>query len=314
VTSAPTGQHQTPVAHAILTSLQQQMPFLHKAALESDPHSFDERLAVLETTGRRLQFIFDDDRLWIDGVVKSYIHLSIEFLRLQQQLEKTGRYLLSSEHEAAEQVYHNEDVFGAYYLPGLLLTEALWPNHFKLNHAFKTAFLSQLPASPSVLEVGVGTGYHLSQLLTTHERVNYEGIDISQFAIDFCKTFAAPDLDARSSVDFQLASITGDYRPPAAKLDGIIMGEVLEHIETPGQVLEDLRELADGQTKMFITTVVFAANIDHIFMFEKVNDIRKLVMASGWRIENDWPLPIYPTDTPDMVKRPMNYGALLSKA
>jgi len=314
VTTAPTGQHQTSIAQAILSSLQQQMPFLHKAALDSDPHSFEERLAVLETIGRRLQFIFDEDRLWIDGVVKSYIHLSIEFLRLQQLLEKTGRYLLSSEREAAERVYHNEDVFGAYYLPGLLLTEALWPNHFKLNLSFKTAFLSHLPKSPSVLEIGVGTGYHLSQLLTAHERVTYEGIDISQFAIDFCEAFAAPDLDAGSSVDFQLASITGDYRPPAAKLDGIIMGEVLEHIETPRQVLEDLRELAGDNTKMFITTVVFAANIDHIFMFEKVDDIRRLITASGWQIDNDWPLPIYPTDTPDMAKRPMNYGALLSKA
>ena len=73
--------------------------------------------------------------------VDNYAFLSFEFLKLQKMLEQTGRYLLSNEKDALTQVYLNEEVFSKYYLEGLLLSEALWPNHYLINRFFHKSFI-----------------------------------------------------------------------------------------------------------------------------------------------------------------------------
>ncbi|MEQ8667437.1 MAG: class I SAM-dependent methyltransferase [Rhodospirillales bacterium] len=294
----------------MLDELALQMPFLHRATCDAKSVPIAQRLSALQSIGERLSQIYDGDD-WIRESVRSYVYLSLEFLRLQRELEKTGAYLMSTEAETAQHVYDNADVFGGYYLPGLLLTEALWPNHFVLNTAFLNRFVEGLPPNPAILEVGVGTGYHLSQLLDRRESARYVGLDISEYAIDFCRRYAGVDHASSSSATFRLESITGDCALPEKSFDGIVIGEVLEHIETPFDVMVDLRRAAKPGATLFMTTVAFAANIDHIYMFESVEEIRDLVQQSGWTIEADWPLPVYPQDTPDMARRPMNYGAVL---
>jgi SAM-dependent methyltransferase len=303
-----------PTAKFVLDELGKQMLFLLKATREAPCSPLDKRLDSLELIASRLSSLYGNNQQWVPQVVRSYVMLSLEFLNLQRRLEESGRYLLSSEREALEQVYQNKDVFGAYYLSGLLLSEALWPNHHKLGCAFTDSFLTLLSSKSKVLEVGVGTGFHLYHLKNRRPDIAYEGVDISDYAIEFARKFAFGDKE-------RLPGNYSFYRQDATKgldcrdetYDAVILGEVLEHVEDPESLLKEMARVARKISPMFITTVVFAANIDHIYLFEKADDIRKLFTKTPWDVEREWVLPIYPEDTPEMEKRPMNYGAILRK-
>ena len=297
-------------AQLILDELGRQMPFLLRATTDSMPPLAD-RKTVLESIALRLVRLYGEPAEWLEKTVRGYVMLSVEFLKLQRELEKNGRYLLGSEREALQAAYDNANVFGDYYLPGLLLSEALWPNHFSLNRAFHDYFVKRLGEGAKVLEIGVGSGYHLDELLSSASGVQYTGLDISEYAIDFARHYAFGPHGDHPSVTFIKGNVSDGIPLPAASVDGLIMGEILEHIDDPAMVLRQARSLLKPDGFAFITTVVFAANIDHIFMYEKVDDIRAMLEVTGWQIIKDWPLPIYPTDEPKMVKRPMNYGALI---
>lgn len=298
------------LADEILRELGRQMPFLLKATAAGVP-ALEVRMAELDSIASRLSLIYGEPSRWIADTVRGYVMLSMEFLKLQRQLEKSGRYLLGSEREALQVAYANQDVFGGYYLPGLLLSEALWPNHFLLGEAFKKSFVSGLTSGAEVLEIGVGTGYHLDLLLRHCPDVRYSGFDISTYAIDFCRHYAFGKSGQDPRARFIEGNVSHGLPLAPASIDAVVMGEILEHIDDPAAVLRDVKKVLRPGGSMFLTTVAFAANIDHIFMFEKIDDIRRLLAENGWRIVSDWPLPVYPEDTPDMVRRPMNYGALV---
>ena len=297
------------LADEILHELEHQMPFLYKATISGAP-SLKIRMSELNSIASRLSLIYGESSLWITETVRGYVMLSMEFLKLQRQLEKTGRYLLGSEREALQVAYANQNVFGSYYLPGLLLSEALWPNHFLLSDAFKNSFLKRLPRCANVLEVGVGTGYHLDLIIRNCSDVRYSGLDISRYAIDFCRHYAFGKSGEDPRARFIEGNVSDGIPLSPASVDAVVMGEILEHVDNPASVLREVKRVLRPGGSMFLTTVAFAANIDHVFMFEKIDDIRNLLLENGWSIVSDWPLPVYPEDTPDMVRRPMNYGAL----
>jgi 2-polyprenyl-3-methyl-5-hydroxy-6-metoxy-1,4-benzoquinol methylase len=139
-------------------------------------------------------------------------------------------------------------------------------------------------------------------------------VDISDYAIEFARKFAYGGREnLPSNCSFHQRDITKGLDRPDESYDALILGEVLEHVEDPENLLNEMARVARARSPMFITTVVFAANIDHIYLFEKADDIRNLVSKTPWNLEQEWVLPIYPEDTPDMKKRPMNYGSILRK-
>jgi len=111
---------------------------LFNATASSQLSPIKNRYQELEKIGKK---ITTNIKSSIARSVDNYAFLSFEFLKLQKMLEQTGRYLLSNEKDALTQVYLNEEVFSKYYLEGLLLSEALWPNHYLINRFFHKSFI-----------------------------------------------------------------------------------------------------------------------------------------------------------------------------
>ncbi|MBI5814220.1 MAG: class I SAM-dependent methyltransferase [Nitrospinae bacterium] len=302
-----------PVSRAILEELDAQMPLLLKATVEASCSPFAGRLATLELIGQRLNGIYGDPANWLRQSVRSYVVLSVEFLELQRRLEKCGHYLYSTEKEAMEHVYHNKDVYGSDYLNGLLLSQPLWPNHYLMNKVFFTEkFLPGIKKNPESLEVGVGTGFQLYQLLTAHEDVRYTGLDISDFAIDRAGKFAFGH-KGRPNARFINRNVSDGIPFEDNKFDSVMMGEVLEHVENPLVVLKELARVAAPDAPIFVTTAIFAASSDHIYLFENAQEVRELISNAKLSIELEDVLPVYPSDSPESSKRPLNYCAVLKK-
>ncbi|MBV8424311.1 MAG: class I SAM-dependent methyltransferase [Candidatus Eremiobacteraeota bacterium] len=298
------------LADAVLDELERQMPFLRRAA-ESADVPLGTRARELEAIAQRLASMDGDG--WLERSVKGYVALSLEFLTLQRQLEKTGRYLLSSEREAFERVYSSPDVFLGYYLPGLLLSEALWPNHYRFGELFRGEFLQALPEEARVLEVGVGSGYHLRALFDRIPGVRYEAIDISSLAVQFAKSYALGDRTAADAT-FAIRNVMEGIPAAGATYDAVVCGEVLEHVEHPEQLLAEIRRVLRPGGVFFMTTVAFAANVDHIYLFENAEQIRALLRACGWSVKTELVLPVYPADSPDALRRPLNYATIATPA
>ena len=299
-----------PLANRVLAELGEQMPFLLRATQTGFGSPLAERMPDLEYIAERLDALSDSD--WIAKSVRAYVLLSMEVLKLQYKLEKTGRYLLSSEREAYERVYSQSGVIDAYYLGGLLLTQALWPTHFAMSAAYTREFLPNLPADVRLIEVGVGTGYHLRRLFEHAPRAMYRGVDISQFSIDFSRRFAF-GASQPESVEFSLQNATDGLGFDSASFDAAVCGEVLEHVEDPKALLVEIRRVLKPDARFFMTTAIFAAHIDHIYLFENAQQVRELIDRTGWRLEREWVIPVYEGSSEDS-HRPMSYASILRPA
>jgi SAM-dependent methyltransferase len=295
-----------PRAQALLDELRSQHPFLAKSAESAHGSTLVSRLPLLESIALRLDEISDGP--WMPDAVRAYVLLSLEFLKLQRKLEKSGAYLLRSEREAFEQVYDNAEVIGFYYLAGLLLSQALWPNHYGLFGAFE-GFVHGLSAQSEILEVGVGTGFHLRALARGVVGLRYWGVDISRFSIDFASRYAFGE-DVPPGVSFHLQNATSGLSFADGAFDAAVCGEVAEHVENPLALLTEIRRTCRPQAPFFFTTAIYAAALDHIYLFESAHEVRTLIAESGWALERDWVFPVYPGD-PEAPRRPAGYAAIL---
>jgi SAM-dependent methyltransferase len=301
-----------PGSRQCLAELQRQMPFLYRTAAEKTKPSLEDRLPLLEEILQRLD---SGNKEKLRSCVRAYVTICIEFLRLQRQLEKTKSYLYSTEKETLEAVYKNKDLFCGYYLEGLLLTGALWPNHFILLQNFRDSFLPLLSPATKVLEVGTGTGLYLRFMLKSEAALNYTGLDISPYSIDFAKRFISDVQTQESRLQFIEASVTDPkgLRFQSDLFGCVIMGEVLEHVEKPLDALRELIRITKRGGHLFLTTVVFAAAIDHIYLFHNAEEVSQLCVKAGWEIDKTWVCPTYENDMPSMSDRPMNIGLILRK-
>ncbi len=76
------------------------------------------------------------------------------------------------------------------------------------------------------------------------------------------------------------------------QFDFITMGEVIEHVEDPKPLLQNISRLLKPQGKAFLTTCANSPAIDHIYLFHNVEEIRELFSNCGLEIVEEIILPI----------------------
>lgn len=299
-----------PAAAAVLEELGRQMPFLLRATSEARGVPLSARLDRLEFVSAHLREVAAPGEDWAKNAVRGYVLLCLEHLQLQRKLEATGRYLLENEAQAWERVYSNPEVIQSYYLPGLFLSAALWPNHHLLLEAFQDDFLPGIPEGGEVLEVGVGTGLHLATLLQHNPGARYTGLDISPYSLEFAGGLLSR-LPGAHRVDLRKGTLGSWLRQGGGQAQHLIMGEVLEHVERPDLLLGELRQAAAPGAMLFLTTAIYAASLDHLYLFDNAEEVRHMLAATGWTLEREWVLPLVPGTDPEASRQPMNYGAVL---
>lgn len=240
---------------------------------------------------------------------KAFIRYSHEYLLLQSKLLREGRYLYSSFDEVNSNVYQTEKM-REYYLDGLLLSQILWPNHYRIGQYFiRQRNLTNL--SSAVLDAPSGSGIY-SYLIARYFRFGrLDSLDISPYAKAYTERLLRHCLSGTGKITLK----TGDIRGLKDKegFDFIVCGELLEHMENPGGLLKKLSCLLKDKGTLFLTTAVYAAAIDHIYLFNNVNEARRLI-AKYFRIRSELILPISTDEyRPQMDKVPLNYACILSK-
>lgn len=246
---------------------------------------------VRQELGEPWALAFDDTlhRLLPDeerrtAAVAGYSRFALDALRLQARFEKDGVYATKSYSDVSAEVYANALYMTSRYLPGLLLSNYLWPHHYRQMRYFEEFFVTEMrrKGAEQFYDIGVGTGVYSRSALVGAPRTVGVGIDISPSSKAFAERHvAAFDVGHRYSVE--LRDIV--ERPPPA-LDWLICVEVLEHLEDPIAFLNALRAMLRPGGRAFIGTALNAANADHIYLYRTTDEVRVQLAQTGFVVEH----------------------------
>lgn len=240
-----------------------------------------------------------------EKALADFVHLSEEFVRLQIELDRDGKYKYSSYDEVRAIVYDNPEVMEGRYLNGLLISQALWMNHRKIYEYFVDKFCTNNPATGSVLEVPTGSGVYVTEFAVRNPGWTAQGVDLSASSVAFTREIARL---RRCKVDVSNENIL--EHAGGRTYDRLICGELLEHLERPEELLVKLRELSAPGGTIFLTTAIWAANIDHIYLFVNAQEVRDM-LEKYFVIDSELVLPVFDNAGPDDEKTPINYACIL---
>jgi len=248
---------------------------------------------------------FDDclERLFpstdsLTRAASGYARFVMDLLRRQRQFEKDRTYPAKSYSEAAREVYLDEEYMTSEYLPGLLVSHFLWPHHHQHGRFFDSAFVSQMKLRPAIrfAEIGIGTGLYSRRLLQNLPAARGVGFDISPAAQAFTEAHMRGfEVDDRYEVVLQDV-----VAHPMKPREWLVCIEVLEHLEEPVVFLRALRDALVPGGRAFITAALNAAHVDHIYLYETVEDVLDQLGAAGFAVEQGFVANAYKPATPDL--------------
>jgi SAM-dependent methyltransferase len=247
--------------------------------------------------------------------LRNLFEINYEFLQLQDFLEKNRRYLYTSFKEVEENVFKKErtsGLEGVEYLWGVYFTNVFWVTHHLAFMFFIEEFARKSPLNGVCLEAPTGSGIFLSNFLDERPLWNAESVDISETS----KSFATNLHNIKHTSEHVRLLNQDIYKYTSdKKFDRIISMEFIEHVEDPVSILKILKNLLADDGKIFLTTVAWAAFIDHIYLYKSADEIRAHIAESGLRIEKELVQNIFPKDKGRTENREvaLNYSAILVK-
>ena len=214
-----------------------------------------------------------------DSLAESYMALNSMILQETYFFKRNGRYRHSKLEEVASDVYANDDYMKKYMM-GLAISDYLWPQHMELIDYFESSLTGM---GGTYLEIGPGCGQLLSRAIRSGRFTSYSACDLSRTSADLCNRYLRwcgyQDLCRVRIEDF----MTWDSDQ---KFDSVVMGEVLEHVEDPRGMLVKIADLLSTGGKAYISTVINAPAIDHIYLFSDIKEVTDLFEDVGFRIDD----------------------------
>jgi SAM-dependent methyltransferase len=221
---------------------------------------------------------------------------------------RTGGYSSATFDEVAQRVYLNPETM-RYHMHGLVFAQFLWPEQYH-RYAF---FCKNLPLYRGpvrrYLEIGGGHAlYLLESLRVLGEGVDFDLVDISPSSMELAKGMVG-----ESPVRYLLGNVL-EWRAET-EYDFVTVGEVIEHLERPLELIEKVRSLLTPHGRAYITTPANSPTIDHIYLFRDEDEIRAMLHAGGFEIERE--TMMYGEDLPPEQARAkrsaLMYAAFLKK-
>ena len=247
----------------------------------------------------------------IDNLAASYNLFVKDTLREQMYFKRHGCYRYSRFDEVAASVYFADEYMTPYML-GLGISQYLWPNHLQIKHFFERT----LPrgADGTYLEVGPGHGGFFMSAVRLGSYSRYVGVDISPKSIEITRTVldsgvfgSAHDCELRVG-DFLTASVD-------ERVNALVMGEVLEHVEEPEALLRKVAEVTTDDAYIFVTTCINSPFVDHIYLYRDVGQVTAQFRDAGFNVESELILPHHGCNLEQCRedKLPINVAYVLGK-
>lgn len=251
----------------------------------------------------------------IEDLGNAYLQLIDDMCYARLEFVRHGKYPTVNQSEALTDVYNNKTVMTSYML-GLAVSQFLWRQHYALfvfyrNEVKKIKFNDE----DHVLEVGCGHGLFLRELLySTPKKIEIDAVDISETSIEITKEIIATNLEKYlNTINFVHSDVL--KFAPKTKYKFITMGEVLEHVERPQDVLNLIGTFLADDGKAYISTCTNCPTLDHVYHFHTVEEIREMIRSQGFKIESEVIEPSECCSEEKLIRMKIDilYGAIISK-
>ena len=223
----------------------------------------------------------------MDFLAQAYHLIVKDTLTEQIYFKRHKKYRYSSYDEVASSVYMSEEYMSK-YMYGLALSAFLWPNHRQLHHFF----LQRLPKEKTgkYLEVGPGHGFYFMQSMRHCNFEHYQGVDISPTSVQLTNDILASN-QFGNFTDYSIRQENFLTWKNDESYDLIVMAEVLEHVENPAEFLNKIKQLLAPNGSAFITTCINAPAIDHIYLYQTVEQLKDQIAQANFVINAELIVP-----------------------
>lgn len=273
------------LADAFLTRIQENHP-IHFKKMKKSFQEVPGMLTDLSLFFKKYEPFFRKAGLTDGDLCDAYLSLVQQMTDSRLYFKRNGKYPEYDHAKAVQNVYAHEALMVRYML-GLALSQFLWKHHYAVLSFFRERVAPH--AHGVCLEVGAGHGIFLLETIenVSHCRVKeIDLVDISAGSLNLTKSvIAAVSLKSLELIHF----IHSDIRAVALrrKYDLVVIGEVLEHVPDPDNVLGRLREVMHEDGMLYASTCANCPAIDHIFQFKSVQEIRKMFCSCGFEIQDE---------------------------
>jgi 2-polyprenyl-3-methyl-5-hydroxy-6-metoxy-1,4-benzoquinol methylase len=235
------------------------------------PAQLDELLGLVKEYFKNLGL--DSER-----VANDYLKMIKDMRNEGLYFFKYGKYRCDNQYIANQYVYSKPEVM-TYYMNALLVSQVMWKHHFNIFMYFQSHLKSLFKSNskPSILDIGPGHGFF--SYLVKKEFPNYEKIDI----VDISETSLEMTQKIIGFDDEKIRYIKKDIfdYEDSNKYDFIVLGEVLEHLDNPKEILIKLSKLLNPGGLLWITTPTNSPALDHVYLFKTKEEVLGLIKDSG---------------------------------
>ncbi len=235
----------------------------------------DEEKQELDTI---LHFFKEEFQYDMDFITDAYLFINNMVMEETYYFARHGNYRNSTFEEVNKIVYDNPEYMEKYMM-GLSISDYIWINHIKMLRYFEEN--NRILSGRRYLEIGPGFGQYLVKALTNCDFLEYHACDISETSVRRSNQYLRYRKLAQSC---QVEKKDFYQYETNFKFDCIVMGEVLEHVERPQEMLEKIYDLLDETGKAFVTTVINAPAVDHIFLFRSIDEVLDMAKKIGFSI------------------------------
>lgn len=215
----------------------------------------------------------------LEEIVECYYFLDKMVMEETYYFVRNGEYRYSKLSEVDKYVYHNPEYMEKYMI-GVSVSEFLWNPHLEMIRWFKNS-LSKWEGN--YLEIGPGGGQYLIKAINSGRFNEYIACDISETSVELTNRYLEyKKIENKCKVINKNFFDFDDNR----KFELIVMGEVLEHVEKPLDMLVKIRDMLSTNGTAFITTVINGPTLDHIYLFRTVEEVMKLVADAGLVVDD----------------------------
>lgn len=250
--------------------------------------------------------------LTIEYGIDAYLKMVSDMFKSQIKFMRTGKYPVTNTTEAIDNVYNDKTEMLSYMI-GLALSQYLWSTHYEMFNHLKEELRKNAKEIKTYLEIGPGHGLFLKNAIDIlDEDTNMTAIDISPISLEVSKSiieYFYPNKNIKF-INEDMLKLDLD-----SNCDFIVMGEVIEHVETPELLLKKISKLLSQNGKAFLSTCVNCPAIDHVYHFHTVDEIRDMFKRCGLKIVSEKVLPVenLPMCEIEDKKITINYSAIVQR-
>lgn len=222
---------------------------------------------------------------WCQTLTNGYIAFLIDVNRSQKEYEHDLHYRFSSYAEVFAQTYDDPEFMADYHW-GVYVTTFAWEHHLLIYDFFRRHFVASMRENEDtiprrLLDLGCGSGIWSAIVLRQLENWHSTMVDISATTIALTRrTLTSAGLSSRT--DLREADALQFHSEKV--FDAGISCFLLEHLETPRALLDNLWNALGERRLAFVTTAITAAEIDHIFEFRRESEVVELAERAGFRV------------------------------